>query len=122
MFPPIAPPSYHLPTHLSPTRTRGAPLRHNPHQLIKPHQTKQLDNPLVPIHLLVFGVQSFVTSVACLVEVWSWTDRSTDQKTNITFLYAPYVALGKLTVYPSDPSRAPTPSPKEIPHLEIDMM
>ncbi|PLN85029.1 putative integral membrane protein [Aspergillus taichungensis] len=54
------------------------------------------DNPLVPIHLLVFGVQSAVTSVACLVEVWSWTDRTTDQKTNITFLYAPYIALGGL--------------------------
>ncbi|KAL4892416.1 transmembrane protein 6/97 [Aspergillus ambiguus] len=52
------------------------------------------DHPLVPVHLLVFGVQSFVTSLACLAEVWSWDDRSTSQKQALTSLYAPYVALG----------------------------
>ncbi|PYH48921.1 EXPERA domain-containing protein [Aspergillus saccharolyticus JOP 1030-1] len=52
------------------------------------------DNPLVPVNLLVFGVQSFLTSAICLVEVWSWTDRSVVQKQNITMLYGPYVALG----------------------------
>lgn len=49
---------------------------------------------MVPVHLLVFGAQSFVTSVPCLAEVWSWTDRTVDQKQNLTMLYAPYVALG----------------------------
>ncbi|KAF9895071.1 hypothetical protein FE257_004700 [Aspergillus nanangensis] len=52
------------------------------------------DHPLVPANLLVFGVQSFVTSMACLAEVWSWTDRTTSQKQTLTSLYAPYVALG----------------------------
>ncbi|EAU32874.1 predicted protein [Aspergillus terreus NIH2624] len=52
------------------------------------------DHPLVPAHLLVFGVQSFVTSIACLAEVWTWDDRTTSQKQTLTSLYAPYVALG----------------------------
>ncbi|KAJ5728112.1 hypothetical protein N7493_004442, partial [Penicillium malachiteum] len=54
------------------------------------------DHPLVPVHLLIFGVQAFITSLTCLVDVWSWEDRSTDEKTQITYLYAPYVALGAL--------------------------
>jgi hypothetical protein len=52
------------------------------------------DNPMVPVHLLAFGVQAFVTSLACLVEVWSWADRTVAQKRSITMLYGPYVALG----------------------------
>ncbi|KAJ5722784.1 hypothetical protein N7488_000819 [Penicillium malachiteum] len=55
-----------------------------------------IDHPLVPVHLLIFGVQAFITSLTCLVDVWSWEDRSTDEKTQITYLYAPYVALGAL--------------------------
>ncbi|KAJ6094578.1 hypothetical protein N7467_002091 [Penicillium canescens] len=52
------------------------------------------DHPLIPVHLLVFGIQAFLTSLTCLVDVWSWTDRSTEQKRQITMLYGPYVALG----------------------------
>ena len=47
------------------------------------------------MHLLVFGVQSFVTSSACLAEVWGWDDRTVAQKQDLTMLYAPYVMLGK---------------------------
>jgi hypothetical protein len=49
---------------------------------------------LVPVHLLIFGVQAFVTSLTCLVEVWNWPDRSVAEKQQITSLYGPYVALG----------------------------
>ncbi|KKK14357.1 hypothetical protein P175DRAFT_0445369 [Aspergillus ochraceoroseus IBT 24754] len=54
------------------------------------------DDPLVPVHLLVFGIQSFLTSLTCLVEVWGWDDRTVTEKQNITMLYGPYVALGGL--------------------------
>ncbi|KAJ5787035.1 hypothetical protein N7457_002025 [Penicillium paradoxum] len=54
------------------------------------------DHPLIPVHLLVFGIQAFLTSLTCLVDVWSWSDRSVAQKQQITMLYAPYVALGGL--------------------------
>ncbi|KAL2784896.1 transmembrane protein 6/97 [Aspergillus insuetus] len=52
------------------------------------------DDPLVPVHLLVFGFQSFLTSWTCLMEVWDWQDRTTAEKRNLTSLYGPYVALG----------------------------
>lgn len=52
------------------------------------------EHPLLPVHLLVFGVQAFVTSVACLVEVWAWEDRTVLEKQNLTMLYGPYVMLG----------------------------
>ena len=53
-----------------------------------------IDHPFVPVHLLVFGVQAFVTSLTCLIEVWSWPDRSVTEKQQLTLLYGPYVALG----------------------------
>ncbi|KAJ5693447.1 hypothetical protein N7462_002870 [Penicillium macrosclerotiorum] len=53
------------------------------------------DHPLVPVHLLVFGIQAFVTSITCLVDVWSWPDRSVAEKQQLTTLYGPYVALGE---------------------------
>lgn len=61
-----------------------------------------IDHPLVPVNLLIFGVQACVTSLTCLVDVWSWEDRSTDEKVQITYLYGPYVALGMYT--PSIPN------------------
>lgn len=53
------------------------------------------DDPMVPVHLLAFGVQSFVTTVPCLAEMWAWTDRTLAEKQNLSMLYIPYVALGE---------------------------
>lgn len=53
------------------------------------------DHPLIPVHLLIFAIQAFVTSLTCLIDVWSWPDRTTAEKTQITYLYGPYVALGE---------------------------
>lgn len=55
---------------------------------------------MVPVHLLAFGVQAFVTTVTCLAEVWSWTDRTNAEKQNITMLYGPYAALGMYSTSP----------------------
>ncbi|KAJ5888994.1 hypothetical protein N7495_009035 [Penicillium taxi] len=54
------------------------------------------DHPMLPVHLLIFAVQAFVTSWTCLWDVWTWEDRSREEKLNITSLYGPYVALGAL--------------------------
>lgn len=54
---------------------------------------------MVPVHLLVWATQSFVTTVTCLVEAWSWVDRTTEQKRAITMLYGPYIMLGEWRVY-----------------------
>ncbi|KAL1999415.1 hypothetical protein VTN02DRAFT_4545 [Thermoascus thermophilus] len=51
------------------------------------------DDPLVPLNLLVWSVQTVVTTSACLAEVWSWSDRTHEQKSNLTKLYAPYALL-----------------------------
>lgn len=56
---------------------------------------------MVPVHLLAFGVQAFVTTATCLTEVWGWTDRTIAEKQNITMLYAPYAALGMYSTPPS---------------------
>ncbi|KAJ5217089.1 hypothetical protein N7468_010097 [Penicillium chermesinum] len=52
------------------------------------------DHPFVPVHLLGFGVQVVVTTIACLATVWSWEDRTVEEKTSLTSLYGPYIALG----------------------------
>ncbi|KAL4876671.1 transmembrane protein 6/97 [Aspergillus karnatakaensis] len=52
------------------------------------------DDPLVPVHLLVFGFQSFLTTWTCLFEVWSWEDRTMAEKRSLSTLYGPYLALG----------------------------
>jgi hypothetical protein len=61
-----------------------------------------LDHPLVPVHLLVFGIQAFITTLTSLVVVWSWTDRSVAEKQQLTMLYAPYMALGMYSSSLSD--------------------
>ena len=48
----------------------------------------------MPVHLLIWAVQSFVTTLTSLLEVWDWTDRTIGQKRDITMLYGPYVAFG----------------------------
>lgn len=55
---------------------------------------------MVPVHLLAFGVQSFVTTIVCLIEMWGWTDRTIDQKQQLSMLYAPYAALGRFSRLP----------------------
>ncbi|KAL1969844.1 hypothetical protein VTN77DRAFT_7353 [Rasamsonia byssochlamydoides] len=54
------------------------------------------DDPLVPLHLLIWAVQAFLTTLTCLVEVWSWTDRTREEKANISMLYGPYVGFAAL--------------------------
>lgn len=46
--------------------------------------------------MLVWAIQTFVTTFTCVVEVWSWADRTTDQKMNISLLYVPYMIFGEL--------------------------
>lgn len=56
---------------------------------------------MVPVHLLAFGVQSFLTTIVCLIEMWGWTDRTIDQKQQLSMLYAPYAALGRFSRLPA---------------------
>lgn len=53
------------------------------------------DDPLVPLHLLIFAIQTFLTTFTCLLDMWSWSDRSHEEKVNLSWLYFPYLAFGK---------------------------
>lgn len=49
---------------------------------------------MVPVHLLAWAVQTFITTLTCLMEAWGWEDRTDEQKWKLTGLYAPYAAFG----------------------------
>jgi hypothetical protein len=55
---------------------------------------KNLDDPLVPLHLLLWAGQTVLTTSTCLIEMWSWTDRTEAQKYKLTAVYAPFIAYG----------------------------
>lgn len=55
---------------------------------------------MVPVHLLVFGIQTLVTTIVCLIEMWGWADRTVAQKQTMSMLYGPYAALGTLLPLP----------------------
>ncbi|KAI5298400.1 hypothetical protein KEM56_004095 [Ascosphaera pollenicola] len=57
--------------------------------------TPQPDNAMVPVHLLVWAVQTTITTLTCLADVWGWTDRTFEQKRQLTALYGPYILFGE---------------------------
>lgn len=53
------------------------------------------DNPLIPLHLLIFAVEVAVSTYACTLEMLSWEDYSTDELKQLSALYIPYLGLGE---------------------------
>ena len=53
------------------------------------------EHPLLSMHLLIYAVQTFITTLACTVEMLSWEDRTHVQKRELAGLYVPYLALCK---------------------------
>lgn len=51
------------------------------------------DDPLVPVHLLVFALETALTTLTCVAEYLSWADFTPEQKWNLGGLYVPYLAL-----------------------------
>lgn len=51
------------------------------------------DDPKVPIHLLVYAVQTAVTTATCIADYMSWSDFLDAQKLELGKLYVPYLAL-----------------------------
>jgi hypothetical protein len=49
---------------------------------------------MVPVHLLVWAVVTFITTFTCLLAVWEWDDRTDEQKWTLTMMYGPYAAFG----------------------------
>ena len=52
------------------------------------------DDPLVPLHLLIWSVQTFITTLVCIVEYCAWEGVSNAEVISLSTLYGPYCALG----------------------------
>ncbi|KAI4245184.1 MAG: hypothetical protein L6R42_010252 [Xanthoria sp. 1 TBL-2021] len=50
-------------------------------------------HPLLPVHLLIYAVQTSITTLTCIAEYLSWTHLSVSDKINLGYLYVPYLAL-----------------------------
>lgn len=53
------------------------------------------DDPRLPIHLLVFAVQTGMTTLTCIADYLSWSDYQNQDKIELGKLYVPYLALGE---------------------------
>jgi len=53
------------------------------------------DDAKVPVHLLVYAVQTAVTTATCIADYLSWTTVTSEQKLALGYLYVPYLALCK---------------------------
>lgn len=54
------------------------------------------NSPLVPTHLLVYAVQTGVTTGTCIAEALSWQGLTSGEKGNLMGLYVPYLGVCEL--------------------------
>lgn len=59
------------------------------------HVLTAADDPKVPIHLLIYAVQTALTTVTCIADYLSWSGYPYDQKIELGKLYVPYLAICK---------------------------
>lgn len=52
-------------------------------------------HPWLPLHLLIFGAQTALTTFTALVEMLSWPGYTTSEQVRLCSLYVPYLALGE---------------------------
>lgn len=53
------------------------------------------DDPKVPIHLLIYSVQTAITTLTCIADYMSWPEYTAADKMELGKLYVPYLALCK---------------------------
>ncbi|KAF1813317.1 hypothetical protein P152DRAFT_415194 [Eremomyces bilateralis CBS 781.70] len=51
------------------------------------------DDPKIPLHLLIYGCQTAVTTLTCISEYLSWPGYTSQEKLNLGYLYVPYLVL-----------------------------
>ena len=56
-----------------------------------------LDSPLVPLQLLIWAVQTAVTTLVCIVDYSSWENYSAEERNRMHSIYGPYLVLGEQT-------------------------
>jgi len=59
------------------------------------HLISWLDDPLVPVHLLIFAVQTGMSTLTCCVDFMNWSEYLANEKIALAQLYVPYLVLGK---------------------------
>ncbi len=52
------------------------------------------DDYMVPVHLLVWAVQTVITTLTCIVDFMSWEDITREETVGLAGLYCPYCVLG----------------------------
>lgn len=53
------------------------------------------DDPKLPLHLLIYAIQTAITTSTCIADYLSWSDFSNSEKIELGKLYVPYLALCK---------------------------
>jgi hypothetical protein len=59
------------------------------------------DHVLVPVNLLMFGMETGITTLTCLIEMMSWRERygySGEEMGRLMGAYAPYLLVGMLVL------------------------
>jgi hypothetical protein len=51
------------------------------------------DSPIVPLHLLVYAVQTGITTATCISEALSWRGLTSAEKGSLMGLYVPYLGV-----------------------------
>lgn len=54
------------------------------------------DHPLVSLNLLIFALETAVTTLTCVVDISAWEPYTAKQKIDLYSIYVPYFVLGKL--------------------------
>ncbi|RMZ79251.1 hypothetical protein DV737_g3517, partial [Chaetothyriales sp. CBS 132003] len=54
------------------------------------------DHPMLPLQLLIFALETSLTTLTCLVEMLSWEGYASEEVTRLTLLYGPYLGFGEL--------------------------
>ncbi|KAF7195284.1 Sigma intracellular receptor 2 [Pseudocercospora fuligena] len=50
-------------------------------------------DPKIPIHLLIYAIQTAVTTATCIADYMSWGGHTSEQKLELGKLYVPYLML-----------------------------
>ena len=53
------------------------------------------DRPLLALNLLIFALETAITTLTCVVEVASWDGYTAGQKGDLYSLYVPYLVVGE---------------------------
>ena len=54
-----------------------------------------LDSPTLHLNLLIFALQTTLTTATCIVEYHSWPELTADEKSDLGELYIPYLVFGE---------------------------